>query len=311
MGIDVLDATRNMLRSLLAGYSYDAIGLRHGIGKSAVAKRILRLAHELQNVVGVEGVDEDEFPSAHLLRRHRSAYLEALGHYVPLARLPPQPTLALGAQRIAWHAECVRRRSRHPLRDAALFMTLFSTGARPGEIARLAVGDYLDADGAARSDSLLRAEITANGKARPLGFRCGLTNAAIDAYLRERLLSGHGTSVSGDYRGLAPSSPLFLSRSGQPLRIRRPGSRKGHPGDGGDIHDIYRRIFVHAGLPDMNTLGARRCVAMGLRSRGADLRHIGETLGLTIGATMRLIQGAANTAPSSARPHPTVGRARG
>lgn len=311
MDIVLLDATRDMLKSLLAGHSYDTIGQQHGITKTAVAKRILQLATELQNVVGVDGVDEDEFPSAHLLRRHRSAYLEALGHYVPQARLTQVAAMALGEQRIAWHTECIRRHSRNPYRDAALFATLFSTAARPGEIARLVVADYLDAAGAVRNCSLLRAEIAANGKARPLPFRCSLTNDVIDAYLSERLQAGYGTSGNTGFRGLAPSSPLFLSRCGQPLAIRRPDRPLSQTGDGRDIHDLYRRIFSHAGLPDMNTLGVRRSVALGLRSRGAPLQHISETLGLTISATRRLIEGAGRHSQPAASFRPHASRAGG
>ena len=44
---------------------------------------------------------------------------------------------------------------------------LFSTGARPLEIARLEVRDYLAEDGSVREESLLPAKAAVNGKARP------------------------------------------------------------------------------------------------------------------------------------------------
>lgn len=292
MDQDTLQATGYMLRQLLAGHAYDAIGKKHGITKSAVGVRILRLATELQTVVGVIGVDEDESPSAHLLRRHRSAYLEALEHYVPQAHATPVAPELFDDCRLAGHAERIRRHSHHPLRDAALFLTLFATGARPVEIARLAVHDYLDQQGKVRSNTLLRADIAANGRARALRFRNQAAIDAIDAYLRERQPAGHRVNGDDDYRGLAPASALFL---GLTASLPGKGPISGQPGrsiDGKLLHDLLRRIFNHAGLPDMGTIDVRRVVALRLLSDGASPCQIGEWLGLSAAATTRWLRTA-------------------
>lgn len=284
---------RDMLLELLAGSTYDAIGIRHGVTKSAVGLRILHLAAELQAVVGVIGVDEDESPSAHLLRRHRSAYLEALDHYVPQARATRSAPELFDDDRLACHAERIRRHSHYPLRDAALFLTLFATGARPVEVARLAILDYLEPRGTVRSDSVLRADIASNGHARPLRFRNRAAIDAIDAYLRERQQDDRRYDACDAYRGFAPTSALFMG-----LAAARPASFESNcephsTVDAKSLHDLLRRIFNHAGLPDMGTTGVRRVVALRFLSEGASPQQIGEWMGTSAAATLRLLRTAA------------------
>jgi integrase len=184
-----------------------------------------------------------------------------------------------------------RQRSRCRNRDLALLLVLFSTGARPLEIARLEVRDYLAKDGSVREESMLPAQAAINGKERPLFFVSPKVIAAVDAYLEERARRGHRTLTSTNYRGLDPTSRLFLTGDGQtmPIRVRTIGNRRQFRC--GVILDIYRRIFAKAGLRRVSTLCARRTVAEKLTKQGCDVHQVGSVLGVTDpGSVRNLIQ---------------------
>ncbi|SFV17827.1 site-specific integrase [Pseudoduganella namucuonensis] len=289
----VLASAQAMLRAVAAGISYDHIATAHGVAKSTVSVRVRRLAHTLQQIVGVLDVEEDASPSASLLRSHRHAYLEALEHFRPSAApmLHRAPATLTPAQidmllmKIARHSHC-------PLRDQALLLVLFSTGAKPMEIAQLTVQDYLDAAGHVRRQSVLRAAIASNGADRPLPFDCAETISAIDAYLAERPGAEPGTQDAAGFRGLDPVSGLFLSRDGRPLQVRH---TRGGQAACKEIHDIYRRIFSHGGLAGINTACARRMAALRMQAHGASTREIGDALGLKRPAVLRLLKCAAAT----------------
>jgi site-specific recombinase XerD len=174
-----------------------------------------------------------------------------------------------------------RQHSNCSNRDVALLLVLFATAAKPLEIARLRLSDYLSEDGLVREESVMRADAAINGKARPLFFASPKVVAAVDAYLEERVRRGQGTTKSTKYRGLDPDSGLFLTRAGHdiPINIRAIGNGKHHLCDA--IRYIYRKIFARAGLKDVSALCARRTVAKKLTERGCDLNQIAEVLGLT------------------------------
>ena len=169
---------------------------------------------------------------------------------------------------------------------------LFSTGAKPLEIAQLTVQDYLDAAGQVRRVSVLRAEIAANGADRPLLFDCGETNSAIDAYLAERAGAGRNSMEAASHRGLDPASRLFLSRDGRAFQVLRTqgGTRQAVCKE---IHDIYRRIFSHAGLAGVHTACARRMAALRMQARGAATQEIADALGVKRAAVLKLLRCAA------------------
>ena len=102
----------------------------------------------------------------------------------------------------------------------ALFYLLLATGARPLEVARLEVRDYLNEDGTVRRTSSLRAEFAINGRSRPLFFRSARLDEAMDAYLGQRIRRGLSMSGAAAYRGLVPDSRLFLSASGEGFEIK-------------------------------------------------------------------------------------------
>lgn len=290
MNQDSLQVASRMLRALIAGASCDDVANEYRVSKSAVSQRVRLLATELQQIVGVVGIDEDTSPTARMIREHGDSYLEALDHFVPEAALPLGETshqeisthLAYLAQKIALHSRCVRR-------DTALLLTLFATAAKPLEIAQLQIRDYIDADGTVRVSSTVRAEIAVNHCERILHFCNDDTNAAIDAYLAERRQSDQGRPISATFRGFHPHSRLFLARSGEAFQVKQAGIHS-HHSVCKEIHEIYRRIFALGGNSGINTALARRLAAHRLRVDGANPEQIGEALGVKKLAVQKLLQ---------------------
>lgn len=108
-----------------------------------------------------------------------------------------------------------------------------------------------------------------------------MTNA-IDAHLVERLERGHGVSSrKAAYRGLDPASPLFVSgRTGEGLKL----STKHREGktyySATQLSRLFTRLFEQAGIEGASAQSGRRTLAVKLKRRGIDLRHISEILGI-------------------------------
>lgn len=281
MKYDSVAKSIEMFKAVLAGKTYEAVGKTSGMTRSAVEQRVKALARDLQAVVGVEGVDEDVMPSVESMRTWKECYLEALEHYQP-ERVTGRRgrNAAVTEKEIDLAVERTRQMSNCKNRDVALLLVLFATAAKPLEIARLQVCDYLRADGSVREESVMRPEVAVNGKARPLFFSSAKANAAIDTYLEERLQRGHGVTETASYRGLDPVSRLFLTNEGNemPIRIRQKGHQRHY--HCGMILDIYRKIFARTGMKGVSALSARRTVAQKLKERGTDDEDIGRLLGL-------------------------------
>jgi integrase len=162
-----------------------------------------------------------------------------------------------------------------------LLLVLFATAARPLEIARFEVSDYLNEDGSVRDESVMRAVVAINGKERPLFFASTKVVAAVDAYLQERVRRGQGATKGAKYRGLDPGSRLFLTGDGHDMPITVRAIGKSTQYRCGIILDIYRRIFARAGLRGVSALSARRTVAERLTARGCDVDQVGAVLGLS------------------------------
>ena len=271
-----------MLKAILDGKTYVAVAQESGLSRSAVEQRVKSLARALQAVVGVEWVDEDEVPTVKRMRAGKDSYLEALEHYRPQRVVNAgKGSRALTREDIEHAVAMTRRHSNCRNRDVALLLVLFATAAKPLEIARLEVRDYLTEGGSVREASVMRADAAINGKERPLFFASTKVVAAVDAYFQERVRRGQGVKQSTKYRGLDPDSRLFLTEAGQemPIRVRAIGNRRQYRC--GVILDIYRRIFARAGLKGVSALCARRTVAERLMERGCDVDQIGAVLGLT------------------------------
>lgn len=167
-------------------------------------------------------------------------------------------------------------------RDAALLLTCFGTGMTVTEMCRLRVSDYLTESGTVLIDSLVRAEIAYNHRSRPLCWTSKKLTNAIDAHLAERLARGHGVSTRVmAFRGLDPDSPLFVSgRTGEGLKIsvqKRDGKTYY---SANQLSRLYTRLFSMAGIEGASAQSGRRTLAVKLKRRGIDLRHISEILGI-------------------------------
>ena len=270
-----------MLKGILDGKTYVAIARESGLSRTAVEQRVKALARDLEAVVGVERVDEDAALTVKAMRARKDSYLEALGHYHPeRVAVTGKTPRALDDQDIERAVAMIRQHSNCRKRDTALLWALLSTAAKPLEIARLLVSDYLTDDGRVREESVMRADAAINGKERPLFFASAKVVAAIDAYLEERVRRGQGTKNPATYRGLDPESKLFLTGDGHaiPINVRSVGDRRHYRC--GVILDIYRRIFARAGLKGVSALSARRTIAARLLDRGCDVNQVGAVLGL-------------------------------
>lgn len=180
------------------------------------------------------------------------------------------------------------------LRDAALLLACFGTGMTVTELSRLRVHDYLTEDGTVKRDSQVRAEIAYNSRVRPLCWTNKKLTNAIDAHLAERLERGHGiTTRKAAYRGLDPESPLFVSgRTGEGLKLsakRRDGKTYY---SATQLSRIFTRLFEQAGIEGASAQSGRRTLAVKLKRRGIDLRHISEILGIeSLEAVKKLCMG--------------------
>ena len=285
--VDRLEQSGRMLRQMVDGSTYDEVAVRFGITKTAVERRVKTLARRLLREVGVAGLDEVGIAFASRLRLRRDALLAALDRFeVSPVRMAPA-TVPVSDADLEHAAALVRGRSRMRARDLALFYVLYATGARPLEIARLRVADYLTPGGEVRRVSELPAHASLGGRPRPLYFASRRLNDALGEYLTERRLSGQGVGETGRYRGLDPSSRLFLSANGQPFAITTYGDPGQHRFLCRAIQEIYRKIFRYAGLPGASSLTVRRTLADRMYARGADESQVGLVLGISKMRTVR------------------------
>ena len=289
--MDYLDFNmeKAIFQCFVGGLALGTVAKLHGLPVSRARATLQSLAWQLQIRVGVIGVDETTTPTIGLIRQKRDDYLEALEHYVPAGLVDNCAECDAADTTIQRHIEQIARHSRSARRDIAMLLLLTSTAAKPIEIARLQVRDYLTSEGAIRRHSLLRAEIASGGKPRPLFFCTNATNDALDAYLAERVRCRHGAWFSPQYRGLDPDSPLFLTSTGQVFPVRRREHHGAQQWLCAEIHEVYRRILRHgATLP--NTQSARRRLAHQLWRRGTRLHDIAELLGLQPRAVKKMLE---------------------
>lgn len=275
-----------MLQAVLDDATYEAVAERFGITRTAVERRIKAIALQLSRQGAIPGLNAEAAGFVRRLRQHREEILAALADFT-LAAPATRAARLVGADEIAQAARRIQARSPWPWHDLALFYLLFATGARPLEIARLEVRDYLAADGSVRRHSQLRAETAITGKARPLFFVSAHLDAALDHYFDERRRRSLGLGDPGAYRGLDPGSRLFVSPQGEGFRIApygEPGQRRflcRH------ILETYRKLFRYGGLSGVTPLSVRRTVAARLYERGADEEQVGLVLGISERSAVR------------------------
>lgn len=276
-----------MLRGVLDGDTYDAVASRHGITRTAVERRIKAVAIHIASTAGIVGLNAEGATFVRRLRLHREAIREALDR---LGTEPPahaRHIRVLTDEEISSGALRIRGRSQQPHGDLALYYILLATGARPLEIARLEVRDYLHADGTVRRISSVRPEVAITGKERPLFFCSTRLEEALNAYLAERIAARQGLRADGEYRGLDPASRLFLSANGQGFEIKPYGSNGQKRFRCRAMQETYRKLFRYAELKQVTALTVRHTVADRLYARGADESQVGLLLGIADRSAVR------------------------
>ncbi|WP_295638385.1 hypothetical protein [uncultured Methylibium sp.] len=257
--------------------SYREAGARHGIARSTAEKQVKALVRLAASQTPIGTLNGAALSSLALLRAARDDVLRAVQAFDPAA----------GAHRgmPRWDGEfaealkSLRSQSENANRDVALLLLLFSTGAKPLEIAVLRVRDYLTQDGQARDCADIGHLEDGQPGRRPLYFLSQRLRSALDAYLEERFRRGLGVSGQPGYRGLVADSSLFLTKDGRSFEVKARSNSDPRP-----ICPVlvatYRRILVRAGMPGMTMQSARRHVAQRLLARGATRFQVGELLGI-------------------------------
>jgi integrase len=276
-----------MLRAVIDGRTYESVATDFGITRTAVERRVKAVAIRLCREVGIEGMNDGATAFVRRLRERREAILHALERFEPAADHAPKGDRVVSADEIARAVLRIRGRSAQPARDVALFYTLFVTGARPLEIVRLRVRDYLQADGEVRRESELPPSASISGKPRPLYFASRKLDDALDTYLAERVARGHGIADPDAYRGLDPTSPLFLGATGEGFRITQYGAEGRRRCLCRPILETYRKLFRYAELEWATPLSIRRTVVARLYDRGADEEQVGLVLGISERSAVR------------------------
>lgn len=271
-----------VLQAVLAGETYDIVAATYGLTRTAIEHRVKRLAKLLQRQVGIEGLNPEATGYVHKLRASRAEVEAALVRFEAGETAPAAPPLILSDKDVRTMVHRAGLRSPTALRDMALIHIVLATGARPLEVARLEIADYLNPDGTVRSCSEMRASISVNRKVRPLFFCSATAVKAIDAYLERRLVeSGRMPDFGALYRGFAADDRLFLNDAGLPYVVHC------HKVEGRSrflcrqMLDTYRKIFKRINMHGMSALTLRRTVACRLDARGADEEQIGLILGIT------------------------------
>ncbi len=269
-----------MLLAVIEGRTYEAIAADFGFTRSTVERRVKGIAERLTRQSGLGGVEQRSFTSAKRLRNVGDAVTQALQHFDPNQDDAGRVIQVISETEVVRAAHRVRIRGACGRRDVAMFYMLFATGARPLEIARLEVADYLQPDGRVRRNSMLRSAATISGRPRPLYFASSKLIDSLDDYLRERVAREWGLGVNAEYRGLDPASRLFLSNSGKPFEILAYGEKGQRRFLCRPIFETYRKIFRNSELRGASPLSVRRTMAARLYERRADDEQVGLLLGI-------------------------------
>jgi integrase len=267
-----------MLGELLEqGRTYREVATGLGVCHTTVERQIKALLWSVARRSPIPGVPDLDLASLAQLRLHADAVMAAV-RVAPVHDEAP-PLVDLDEAELLGGIRRIRRLSENANRDVALVLTLLCTGAKPLEIARLKVRDYVDEDGSARRESCLPEGTALHGRERPIYFDSDRTCQAIDAYLEERVRRQIGVNARASFRGLDPESALFLTAKGQPFRIRARSTSDQRPSCP-VLLETYSGIFRRAGWRGVTTQYARRLFAQRLAGKGADREQLAELLGV-------------------------------
>lgn len=177
-------------------------------------------------------------------------------------------------------------------RNLALLYANYGTGMMLTELATIKVSNYLKPNGEILTDSIIRSDISYNGKERKLYWSNEKVTNSIDKYLDYRLTQKHRTVPNQTaYRGLAPESPIFLTRDGFPYLLTQRITRVGTKSYSCDsLSQLFRHLHKQAGIDGASAMSGRKTFAVRLHQSGYDIKFINELLGHeTLTATKNFI----------------------
>lgn len=269
----------NLLASVVEdGRTYKEVAAELGVTRSTVERRIKGLLRRLHQCNALGPMRADWLNSLTAIRQERQIIMAAARAYDE-DQLPRRCSVVLDAEEVAAGARRLRACCRSANRDIALIYTLLCTGLKTMELARLEVGDYLDEQGNVRRRSMLRAAAAANGLERPLFFDSAKAVESIDTYLEERIRRRLGVGVPDRFRGLDPTSRLFLTEEGNPFKVKRRSATDPRL-TSKYLQGTLRLAFARAGWVGLTAHQIRRQVALAMERHGADRTQLQELLGL-------------------------------
>lgn len=172
-----------------------------------------------------------------------------------------------------------------PERNQLVLYLSHAACLRITEIAQIRPCDILTKRGELRESFLLPA---AFGKGKTKARRVWLTHpklrVAINAYCRYRAEKQVGLGVAGEYRGLAPKSPLIRSnRGGAYALVAKRRRMKDHTfkwyGACDGLERLVRTIYECAGMKGASSHSGRRSTATNLNEAGVLIQEIQRLLG--------------------------------
>ena len=150
-------------------------------------------------------------------------------------------------------------KTRHPIRDKAIFMLTIKTGMRIGSIAKLKMADILSTDSTLKEVVILRSSITKGGKIITSYFTNSELREAMEDYLRIRKQRG------GNSRTPAPDN-VFLSQKGTPFS---PNS----------LSNLMLKHYNAAGLEGCSSHSGRISFCTALLKKKVDIVAVSKVMG--------------------------------
>lgn len=257
-----LQQSMDMLRLVLDGDSYVAVGKQFGLVPSSIESRVKLLAQRLVREVGIDALPPQATLFVNRMRQHRDALLTALSTWSPTHCRHLVAPLYLDNAVVSEAVARLQYKSQYPSRDVCLFLLLLATAAHQDEVAALQVRDVVCEDGSLRTSCRTRNR----SDGRTLYLTSPRLIDALRAYLCDR--DRHVASGDRPCFGLDPDSRLFPS-------AHVPLSR------------VIRRIFRALGWKGVTQAMRRRWLAGRLLAHGASAEQVGELLGIRHPGTLK------------------------
>jgi integrase len=173
----------------------------------------------------------------------------------------------------------------HGRRNRAIIWHSFGSALRVTEIAHLKVRDVLDCNGEIKAMGTLPASYTKNNKPRTFVQLGPGLREALDAYLAYRVQNGlQAGGNPNEYRGLTPSSALYLARGDDGFSM----VRKLYIGVDGtqteyiicsSLQNLISSLIKRVGVTGGSSHSGRRTFATRMRERGIEDELIQALLG--------------------------------